>query len=76
MQALTAVFPNDLENDYVRGLFKKVEVKITNPKVAQFVQDMKPHTRSEALKYIITTKVGEGPREINDHLCNEMGLPL
>ncbi|OQR80347.1 diphosphomevalonate decarboxylase-like [Tropilaelaps mercedesae] len=67
---LTKLFPST-ELDYVRGMYRIPTTKST-PISEEMIKQIDPYPVG-SLKYIITTKVGDGPRIIEKHLINDQG---
>lgn len=67
------IFPSSSDN-FITGLSTKMEE--LGPEFMSKLS-IQPH-KIDFIKYVIHTKVGEGPTEITDgsHLLNEMGLPI
>lgn len=65
------VFPSSFPDKFITGLKNKEEV--LSP---ELIHMFEPQAQ-DLIKYVIHTKVGEGPTEITDgsHLLNEAGLP-
>lgn len=66
---MNTLYPNDelKPEEYIRGLQIKVDVKVNQGAVI----------KKNAFKYIIHTKVGEGPRKLDssETLVNENSYP-
>ncbi|XP_044732781.1 diphosphomevalonate decarboxylase isoform X2 [Chrysoperla carnea] len=75
LSVLNKIFPpNDNDIDYVKGI--PIDIPSSVPEFIKSIP-IKPKTNG-LLKYIIYTKVGDGPRLLNDpneHLLDENGLP-
>ncbi|XP_049876139.1 diphosphomevalonate decarboxylase [Pectinophora gossypiella] len=68
------IFPSSTPDKYVTGL--SVNSASVNPELLRGLS-IQPQ-ESDLIKYVIYTKVGEGPTEVTDgsHLLNELGLPI
>lgn len=65
------VFPSSFPDKFITGL--KCKEEVLSP---ELIHMFEPQAQ-DLIKYVIHTKVGEGPTEITDgsHLLNEAGLP-
>ncbi|CAD0202727.1 unnamed protein product [Chrysodeixis includens] len=63
-------FPSSNPDSFITGL--KSDEEVLDPKLSS----VQPHAK-DLIKYVIHTKVGEGPTEVTDgsHLINDKGLP-
>lgn len=71
LSVINYVFPPSSNTGYLKGL--QVRQKPINKELEMMFQEKKH--RPGALKYIIHTKIGDGPRMVEDSLLNEAGLP-
>lgn len=76
LKLLNRCFPNDHKHDveYIKG----IPVDFDNTHIEEeIIQKFNYHNQKNLLKYIIHTKVGDGPKKLDDSesLLNESGYP-
>ncbi|XP_046397488.1 diphosphomevalonate decarboxylase [Ischnura elegans] len=72
LSLINYAFPHSNGEGYFRG------IPITTRPLPEDIHsslNVKPH-RADLLKYIIQTKLGPGPRQIEEHLLNSSGEPI
>lgn len=74
LSVIKYVFPSSTPETYVTGLHSRSEDLNQNVLSKLSIQPQE----KDLIKYVIYTKVGEGPTEVTDgsHLMNEAGIPL